>query len=215
MKLIWYHVILVIVTDMSVNGQRNSNRQEQNYEYYYYDDEYYYADDELLGNSNNPLPARLNSPTSATPVTTKTTSRATDTDSLSEAKEAIAQYDIDELVKAWREYMEEKEHKENQKQLIQGVTRPRQSSPTGNRRPRPTGQHRLTGKRPNGRLRPRGHLTHTAPRRRHRTTTTTTALPPLQAEDIFYYEYEYDDDQYQCPPRDQSYSTPDPVQCDK
>jgi hypothetical protein len=108
MKSILYHIILVIVTDLSVNGHPDSNRQEQNYEYYYYDDEYYYADD-LIGNTRkDTLPPERPAAT----VTTNTPVTADTSDSLSEAKEAIAQYDIDELVKAWREYMEEKEQKE-------------------------------------------------------------------------------------------------------
>ena len=99
---------------MSVNG--HPNRQEQNYEYYYYDDAYYYADD-LIGNTQKDSlpPERPVAPTTNTPVA------ADGSDSLSDAKEAIAQYDIDELVKAWREYMEEKEEKE-QKELQKSHT---------------------------------------------------------------------------------------------
>ena len=92
---------------MSVNGHPESDRQnDQQYDqYYYYDDEYYYADELATG-------TRKQQPTA--PSSTKPT-EAKD-DSLSEAKEAIAQYDIDELVKAWREYMEEKEDKEKKEE---------------------------------------------------------------------------------------------------
>ena len=93
---------------MSVNGLPNSDRQnEQLYEYYYYDDDYYY-NDELTGSRNTERPVAA--------TNTKATAKATEDqpDTLSEAKEAIAQYDIDELVKAWREYMEEKEEKEKE-----------------------------------------------------------------------------------------------------
>ena len=78
--------------------------------------------------------------------------------------------------------------------------------------------------------------TATAPRRRRpsrprqgrpRTSTTTTTLAPLPANDDFYYDDVYYDEQYdskfdkhyvsdyECQPLDQTYSTPDPVQCDK
>ena len=78
----------------------------------------------------------------------------------------------------------------------------------------------------------------TAPRRRRpsqprqgrpRTRTTTTTLPPPTAQDDLYYDDNlyYDDlydskfnkkdyeSEYECAPLDQTYSTPDPVQCDK
>ena len=89
---------------MSVNGHPDSDRQNDPAydQYYYYDDEYYYADELATG-------SRKQQPTNA-PSSTKPTEEKDD--SLSEAKEAIAQYDIDELVKAWREYMEEKDDKE-------------------------------------------------------------------------------------------------------
>jgi len=217
MRLILYHIILVIVTDLSVNGHPQSNREEQNYEYYYYDDEYYYADD-LTGNiGKDSLPLKRQLQTN-----TNTPAPSDDGDSLSEAKEAIAQYDIDELVKAWREYMEEKEKKELQKTKNTGVANNHQRNPTGGRR-RPGNQHRLRGQGISSGLSADGdQRIHTGPRRRRpsrprpvrpRTTTTTTTLPLLPAEDLFYYDYY--DYQYECPPRDQSYSTPDPVQCDK
>merc|ERR1719211_1019880 len=103
-SLIFLHIILVIVTDLSVNGHPDSDRQNDPAydQYYYYDDEYYYADELATG-------SRKQQPTNA-PSSTKPTEEKDD--SLSEAKEAIAQYDIDELVKAWREYMEEKDDKE-------------------------------------------------------------------------------------------------------
>merc|ERR1712072_932062 len=147
-SILIYNIILVIVIDLSVNGHPSPDRQnEQLYEYYYYDDDYYY-NDELTGSRNTERPAATTS--------TQSTVKPTDNqpDSLSEAKEAIAQYDFDELVKAWREYMEEKEHKENQRK------EPSSSSnlptPTGRRRPveetgrrRPGNRHRLrpTGQR--------------------------------------------------------------------
>ena len=106
---IFYKYQLLFKPDLSVNGHPNSDRQnDQQYEYYYYDDDYYYTD-ELTGNRNTQAPA-------AAVPNTKSPAKTTENqpDSLSDAKEAIAQYDIDELVKAWREYMEEKEEKDNQ-----------------------------------------------------------------------------------------------------
>jgi len=269
--LIFLHIILVIVTDLSVNGHPDSDRQnDQVYDqYYYYDDEYYYADELATG-------SRKQQPTNS-PSSTKATEEKDD--SLSEAKEAIAQYDIDELVKAWREYMEEKDDKEqteetappsNPRRRPSGRRRP--ADPSGNRRPanrhrlRPTGGQRggfagddydepihtapprrrrptsisdyddsfLTG--PPRRRRP--FVDQTAPRRRRpsqprqgrpRTRTTTTTLPPPTAQDDLYYDDNlyYDDlydskfnkkdyeSEYECAPLDQTYSTPDPVQCDK
>ena len=103
---------------MSVYGQRNSDQRAPNkneqplYEYYYYDDEYYYADD-LSNNANTQAPLA----TASTNIKPQKVAAVTEeTDSLSEAKEAIAQYDIDELVIAWREYMEEKEQKEKEEE---------------------------------------------------------------------------------------------------
>jgi len=261
-----YSIILVIVVDLSVNGHPNTDRQNnQQYEYYYYDDDYYYTD-ELTGNRNTQAPA-------AAVPSTKSPAKTTENqpDSLSDAKEAIAQYDIDELVKAWREYMEEKEQKDNQNRAPSSSNP--QQNPTGRRRPngetgrrrplaetgrrRPATRHRLRGtgqRRPVNsdlasndyeqpihtaprRRRPQNQQnTGTAPRRRRpsrprqgrpRATTTTTTLPPLPAHDDFYYDDVYYDDlydskfdkqyesEYECAPLDQSYSTPDPVQCDK
>ena len=106
--------------------------------------------------------------------------------------------------------------------IIHSVANNHQRNPTGGRR-RPGNQHRLRGQGISSGLSADGdQRIHTGPRRRRpsrprpvrpRTTTTTTTLPPLPAEDLFYYDYY--DYQYECPPRDQSYSTPDPVQCDK
>ena len=94
---------------------------------------------------------------------------------------------------------------------------------TAPRRRRPFNQQRVPTaprRRRPSRLRP-------AQRPRPRTTTTTTTLPPLPAHDDFYYDDEYYEDQYEskfndqyesryeCQPLDQSYSTPDKVQCDK
>ena len=95
---------------MSVNGHPESARQnDQLYDqYYYYDDEYYYADELATG-------TRKQQPTAPSNPRAKASEETKD-DSLSDAKEAIAQYDIDELVKAWREYMEEKEDKEKKKE---------------------------------------------------------------------------------------------------
>ena len=106
-----------------------------------------------------------------------------------------------------------------------------QNSPTGGRGRRPNNQQNL--RRPNNQqslLRAGGgggllssrdrFIQPTAPRRkrpfRPRTTTTTTSRPLIEHNvfDYYYDEFVYDE-QYECPPRDQSYSTPDPVQCDK
>ena len=97
---------------MSVNGHPNSEDRQNNqqYEYYYYDDEYYYVDDAVTN-------TKTVRPTAA--VNTKPPVERAGEGSLSDAKEAIAQYDIDELVKAWREYMEEKEEKENKAEKVQ------------------------------------------------------------------------------------------------
>ena len=109
---------------MSVYGQRNSDQRAPNkneqplYEYYYYDDEYYYADD-LSNNANTQAPLA----TASTNIKPQKVAAVTEeTDSLSEAKEAIAQYDIDELVIAWREYMEEKEQKEKEEEKTSRYT---------------------------------------------------------------------------------------------
>ena len=98
---------------MSVNGHPNSEDRQNNqqYEYYYYDDEYYYVDDAVTN-------TKTVRPTAAA-VNTKPPVERAGEGSLSDAKEAIAQYDIDELVKAWREYMEEKEEKENKAEKVQ------------------------------------------------------------------------------------------------
>ena len=95
---------------MSVNAHPDSDRQnDQLYDqYYYYDDEYYYTDKLATG-------SRTEQPTAPSNPRAKSKEDNKD-ESLSEAKEAIAQYDIDELVKAWREYMEEKEDKEKKKE---------------------------------------------------------------------------------------------------
>ena len=93
-------------TDLSVNGHPQRQSQQPS-EYYYYDDDYYY-NDELTGSRNTESPVAV--------ANTKAKATEDQPDELSEAKEAIAQYDIDELVKAWREYMEEKEHKEQEKE---------------------------------------------------------------------------------------------------
>lgn len=266
MRSIICHIIFVIVTDLSVYGQRNSDQRAPNkneqplYEYYYNDDEYYYADD--LSNNANTQQAPL--ATASTNIKPQKVAAVTEeTDSLSEAKEAIAQYDIDELVIAWREYMEEKEQKEKEEEKTSSIS---QTAPSGFRRPqnrfRPgqTGRRRpgQTGRRPGvnadllsndyeepintapRRRRPRPNQQptglRTGPRRRRpnrprpirlrtTTTTTTTRRPALLADD-FYYDYGYEDDyaskfedlyesRYECPPLDQTYSTPDPVQCDK
>lgn len=249
-SIILYNIILVIVIDLSVNGHPQRQSQQPS-EYYYYDDDYYY-NDELTGSRNTESPVAV--------ANTKAKATEDQPDELSEAKEAIAQYDIDELVKAWREYMEEKEHKEQEKEAPISSSN-NQQNPTGRRRPieetgrrRPANRHRL---RPSGqrqgvnsgftsndyeqtaprRRRPLNQQnTGTAPRRRRPSrprqrrprTTTTTTLRPLPAQDDFYYDDLYYDDQYdsrfdkqyeseyECQPlADVSYSTPDPVQCDK
>ena len=89
------------------------------------------------------------------------------------------------------------------------------------RRPRPNQQPTglRTGPRRRRPNRPR-------PIRLRTTTTTTTTRRPALLADDFYYDYGYEDDyaskfedlyesRYECPPLDQTYSTPDPVQCDK
>ena len=103
-------IFLIFCIDLSVNGHPESARQnDQLYDqYYYYDDEYYYADELATG-------TRKQQPTAPSNPRAKASEETKD-DSLSDAKEAIAQYDIDELVKAWREYMEEKEDKEKKKE---------------------------------------------------------------------------------------------------
>ena len=95
------------------------------------------------------------------------------------------------------------------------------SGPSGGRRRRPNGQQSLLRAGGGGVLSSRDRFIPTAPRRkrpfRPRTTTTTTSRPLVAQHNVFDYYYDefVYDEQYECPPRDQSYSTPDPVQCDK
>lgn len=125
----------------------------------YYDDYYYYYEDEVPANSGAGVEQQQ--------------------------IKGGSDYDIAELVKAWRDYIKEKS-------TLSAATSNNNNNNNSNKRNRNNNKRK---------------------KHRRRTTTTTTSRPIFE-ENEEYYEYE-DYEEYECEPKDDTYRIPDSKQCDK
>ena len=118
-----------------------------------------------------------------------------------EPEEALPDYDLTELVAAWKEYIRDKAEKEASATEDDSSNQRRPQSTGTRRRPSATG----TRRRPSN----------TGTRRRP--AATRRPRPRPRPEPVIYDEYiDYPDyEEYECEPRSESYRVSDPVMCDK
>ena len=128
-------------------------------------------------------------------------------------EEKLPDYDLTELVAAWKEYIRDKAEKE----AANADTTASEDDGSNPRRPQATGARRRPGasgtrRRPSTTGTRRRPAATPQPRPRPRPRRPRPKPEPVIYEDyIDYQDYE----EYECEPRSESYRVSDPLMCDK